>query len=205
MQIIALTGPKGAGKSTIAQFLVEQHGFQRMRFADPVKRMLRAMGLSEEHIDGALKEAPVALLGGKSTRFAMQTLATAWGRKTMTWDIWVNVMRTDILSVVCENPGAKIVVDDLRFPNEELLMRELGAIKWRVRRKDVEASMSVLDKWLARRGLHRRLHVSETYWPDFAVHQEIHNDGSVDALLAAAHKAANSIPVYTLEEVCSCP
>ena len=61
MQIIALTGPKGAGKSTVAQHLVDAHGYHRMRFADPVKRMLRAMGLSVEHIDGALKEMPVAL------------------------------------------------------------------------------------------------------------------------------------------------
>ena len=44
--------------------------------------MLYQLGLGEAHIEGALKEVPCELLGGKTPRYAMQTLGTEWGRDT---------------------------------------------------------------------------------------------------------------------------
>ena len=55
--IIALTGPAGCGKTTVAKQL-EGHGFVRVRFAGPIKAMLRALGLTEAQVDGDEKETP---------------------------------------------------------------------------------------------------------------------------------------------------
>ena len=43
MKLIGLTGFAGSGKSTVAQYLVEQHGFTRLSFAAPLKKMLRTL------------------------------------------------------------------------------------------------------------------------------------------------------------------
>ena len=198
MQIIALVGAKGSGKTTVSRLLVERRGFVRMRFADPLKRMLRAMGLTDTQIDGDLKEVETPLLGGKTPRWAMQSLGTDWGRRLMTDDLWVNVMRTDILASACRSPGVKIVIDDMRFPNEDLLMRELGATKWRVRRREVEPDLTKVDLWLAQRGWHPMLHASEAHWPRIQVDAEIDNNGSLDQLTRTVVRMQPAIPVLTL-------
>lgn len=53
--IIGLTGYKGAGKSTLAQQLVERHGFAVRKIAGPLKDMLRSLHLNEREIAGDLK------------------------------------------------------------------------------------------------------------------------------------------------------
>jgi hypothetical protein len=61
-QIIAFTGLAGSGKSTAAKHLCTRHGFERVRFAGPLKDMMRALGLTEREIEGDRKESPCALL-----------------------------------------------------------------------------------------------------------------------------------------------
>lgn len=52
--IIALVGPLGAGKDTVAKQLVERHGFRRFAFADEIKRQYyAATGHSEEEFKAA--------------------------------------------------------------------------------------------------------------------------------------------------------
>jgi len=122
--IVALTGPAGAGKSTAARYLIERHGYVLVKFAGPLKAMLRALGLTDEHIEGSLKEAPCPLLGGKTPRYAMQTLGTEWGRDLISSDLWVNAWRDFATSVL--DQGGRVVVDDCRFPNEAQRAREMG-------------------------------------------------------------------------------
>ncbi|WP_346927659.1 hypothetical protein, partial [uncultured Arthrobacter sp.] len=43
MQVIGLSGFAGSGKSTVANYLVEEHGFTRLSFAAPLKKMLRTL------------------------------------------------------------------------------------------------------------------------------------------------------------------
>lgn len=57
-KILVLTGEAGAGKSTIARELERLEGFARIRFAGPLKDMVRALGLTEREIEGDLKEQP---------------------------------------------------------------------------------------------------------------------------------------------------
>jgi len=117
--IIGLCGAIGSGKTTVARRLVN-HGWVRHRFADPLKSMLAALGLNESQLDGHLKEEPSKLICGRTPRVAMQTLGTEWGRNEMGPDIWVNAWEHKL-------PGNRnVVADDVRFPNEAKIIKELG-------------------------------------------------------------------------------
>lgn len=73
-KIIAFAGPATVGKSTAAKVLLNR-GFKRLSFADPIRDMLRAIGVPEDKLT-VDKETPVDLLCGKTCRHAMQKLGT---------------------------------------------------------------------------------------------------------------------------------
>lgn len=127
-KLIVLAGAAGAGKSTIAAELVK-HGYQVIKFAAPLKNMLRALGLSEAEIEGDLKEQPCALLGGRTPRHAMQTLGTEWGRGCIGAEVWVSAWKREVDRVLAA--GGRVVVDDCRFQNElaAALVRGGGAVR----------------------------------------------------------------------------
>lgn len=129
--IVAFTGLAGSGKSTAAAYLVERHGFQRVRFAGPLKAMMAALGCTHEQIDGPEKETPCDLLGGGTPRHAMQTLGTEWGRDLITPDLWIRAWQAAVAKVPA---GVPIVVDDCRFPNEADAVRAAGGVIVRIDR-----------------------------------------------------------------------
>ena len=61
MNVIGLTGFAEVGKSTVAGYLVKEHGFTRLSFAAPLKKMLRQlnpiMGASLVSASGAYNRA----------------------------------------------------------------------------------------------------------------------------------------------------
>lgn len=124
-RVVALTGPAGSGKSTAANYLVRHRGYERVKFAGPLKRMVAAMGLSDEHIEGSMKEAALDMLCGKTPRHVMQTLGTEWGRKCIGEDFWVRLWLRDASVRLF---SSRVVVDDCRFPNEAAAVRSLGGI-----------------------------------------------------------------------------
>jgi hypothetical protein len=130
--IIGLCGPAKSGKSLAAQYLANEYGFERVRFAGPLKAMLAALGLSPDEIDGDLKEQPSALLGGQTPRHAMITLGTEWGRQLIDPDLWINAWR---LAVDRLPPGVPVVVEDCRFANEAGEIRLLGGLTVRLDRR----------------------------------------------------------------------
>lgn len=127
--LIAFTGLAGSGKSTAAKYLVEHHGFTRVRFAGPLKDMMRALGLTEAEIEGDRKETPCDLLGGKTPRFAMQTIGTEWGRDIVAQDLWIRAFNASLAKVPA---GVPVVVDDARFPNEADAIVAAGGVLVRI-------------------------------------------------------------------------
>lgn len=129
--LIGFCGPMGAGKTFAAQRLARA-GFECMRFAEPLKRMVLALGLERDDVDGSRKETPSAKLGGRTPRHAMQTLGTEWGRLCMGPEFWVEAWAglADARLAV----GRKIVVDDIRFANEVAAIRARGGLVIRVER-----------------------------------------------------------------------
>jgi hypothetical protein len=130
--LIGFTGRIGAGKSTAARALYNR-GFTRVRFAGPLKAMMACLGLSEEEVDGSLKEEPRDLLCGKTPRYAMQTIGTEWGRQMIGDDIWIRAFKRTVESYGLHIP---LVCDDVRFQNEANAIRELGGVVVRVTRGD---------------------------------------------------------------------
>src|SRR5262245_61605141 len=116
--LIGITGLAGSGKSTLAkQYEVEQNE-KRIPFAQPLKDMLEAMGVPHKHLHGtpAQKAEPLAILGGKSARFALQRLGTEWGRDMISESLWVDAWRQR--AEITLSTGRDVVVDDVRFANE---------------------------------------------------------------------------------------
>lgn len=122
--VIGLCGPEGAGKSTVARLLTEIFEAEIVPFALPLKRMLLSLGIDERHVFGtpADKEEPLEMLGGKSARYAMQTLGSEWARDLICNNLWVNAWR----KAMEHKRGWLIVADDLRFQNEADAIKDLG-------------------------------------------------------------------------------
>jgi hypothetical protein len=161
--LIALTGYAGAGKDTVGEILVEQHGFHRVSFAAALKRM--AMRLDpilevEPDLDTAPYKARLSFIcdmyGGleqakqlPAVRTFLQFLGTEVVRETFGRDAWVQAAR---LPEALAEYG-KVVVTDCRFKNEAAAVASLGGYVVRVVRPGVEAvnghaSEHDLDDWL---------------------------------------------------------
>jgi hypothetical protein len=124
--VIGLCGLAKSGKTTVADYLVTEYGYRRIKFADPLKDMLRALGLTYQEIEGDRKEDSCRLLGGKSPRFAMQTLGTEWGRQMISPTLWVDLWEHRVLD--SRRRQTPVVVDDCRFSNELEVLKRLGGL-----------------------------------------------------------------------------
>jgi hypothetical protein len=80
------------------------------------------------------KDKPLPMFGGKSLRYIMQTLGTAWGRKLISETIWVDAL----VQWAVENGVQKLVVDDVRFDNEYEALKKNGATIVALCRKGVD-------------------------------------------------------------------
>ena len=174
-RIIALVGNAGAGKSTVADYLMREHGYVLIKFAGPLKAMLRAIGLDDEEIEGSRKEQPCDLLCGKTPRHAMVTLGTEWGRDLIGVDFWAGLWQEE--AAMHLNAGHIVVVDDCRFPNEYAAVKEIGGMAWHIVRPD-HAGSSLPG--------HRSEGALADYYGDM---RTILNGGSMAELFMRAHAA----------------
>lgn len=126
IKLIGISGAMGSGKSYSASYLVNEYGYELVKFAGPLKDMLRAIGLTDEHIEGDLKEEPCDLLCGKTPRYAMQTLGTEWGRNILGDDLWGELWRSRVERIIAS--GGKVVTDDVRFSNEAQRIKSMGGL-----------------------------------------------------------------------------
>lgn len=160
--LIGLVGYKGSGKSTVAKYLVHNFGYTRIPFASPLKDMLRVLGLTDDHLYGDLKEEPCDMLLGVTPRHAMQTLGTEWGRLCIHKDIWIDAWKRQVGSCL----SGYVVCDDVRFPNEADIIREMGGRVVRIDRGE-----TISDQ-----------HESERHIRDIRVSETLYNHGSLEDL-----------------------
>ncbi len=133
--IIALGGKAKHGKTTLSRDLQNAircagQTCEITSFATGPKRMLKAFGLTDEQLYGNEKELPTGLLEGHTPRYAMQSLATEWGRQMLYNDIWIDNWERHINTLAVDY----ILVDDLRHLPELQRLRELQAIIFEVYR-----------------------------------------------------------------------
>jgi len=112
--LIGLSGFARAGKDEVARTLVEEKGWTRIAFADPLKQIAKELGW-----DGTKDEAGRRLL---------QSLGVAV-RDHLSPDAWVQAAEDDI-----ERIQGPVVITDVRFPNEVQMIRRRGGKMVRIMR-----------------------------------------------------------------------
>jgi len=165
-RLIGLYSPApGCGKTTVADLLIEH---QRVSFAAPLKEavsnMLHELGLPGFNYAYIDKEA-IVLEVGVSARHMMQTLGTEWGRACIHPDFWVMIARAKTQRIMAD--GRSVVIDDVRFPNEAAMIRDLGGELWRIDRPGVSYDGE---------------HSSEGALEDITPDRVIVNDGTITQL-----------------------
>jgi hypothetical protein len=136
--VIALYAPTSQSGKTEAAKALNEIGFETVKFAGPLKTMVRglfrSMGISEARVErmveGDLKEAVVPGFTTATPRHIMQTLGTDWGREAVEEDLWTNVCIERCRALTAR--GKSVVVDDMRFPNELRGMQSIGATLVRI-------------------------------------------------------------------------
>lgn len=148
--LIGLSGFASSGKSTVAEYLHQVHGFHRLSFAGALKDIAAiTFGWNRERLQGATpedrawREQPdpywTQRMGRPFTpRYALQFLGTEVFRNTLSKNIWIDILVRKIQVLREENPFVDVVVEDTRFANERQALRELGAIFINIRRPEVE-------------------------------------------------------------------
>lgn len=184
--LIGLCGPIGAGKTTVADFLVNEYGFTEITFKQPIIDALLNIfpDLTPEHFsDRSLKETPLAWATTsplawmeKSPRDLAKSLGTEWGRDMVHPDLWVKHAEDSYRKIVeckleCEDGyGKDVVFSDLRFDNEYDMIKRNGGVVIGVVRNSIKVDANLLA------------HKSEQY--AFDVDYTIDNSYSLEYLKA---------------------
>lgn len=182
--LIALCAPhKRNGKTTIAEHLVRQYGYRKVRFTDVLNMMLvdllASFNIPSSEIDRYMlvdKEEIIPEVGCSYRRLAT-TLGTEWGRNLIHKDLWVKAAFVRIRRLLAD--GQSVVIDDLRFVSEyEEVTSKLPATIWRVKRPGHYPNPLVhkIRRWLHWIPL-VGVHLSEGALNDVPVDATIINDG----------------------------
>ena len=142
MTVIGIKGYANSGKDTIAEFLVEEHGYVQMAFADGVRALAHRLDpVVHANDNGAalfLKDV-VDVKGwewAKEHTNAREFLVNlgAGAREIINPYVWVDILRERVM----ELPTAvNVVISDVRYANEARMIRGLGGRIWEVRREGV--------------------------------------------------------------------
>jgi len=168
LNLLGITGHARSGKGTIAAHLVAQ-GWVEHSFGAPLRTFIaeELLGIGLAEFD-AVKEIPQAKLGGKTPRFAMQTLGTEWGREMVWTNLWVEKCMAKVLKELAA--GQRVVLSDVRLDNEALAILNAGGRIIRVHRPGVTIAGSA--------------HSSERGIDPAYIYAELYNRGTRERLVA---------------------
>lgn len=173
--LIGIAGRIGSGKDAVASYLQEEHQYQPVSFAEPLKQSCLAFGFTREQIYGTQEQKlEVNQMWGVTGRKFMQIYATELMRdllpkvlpemrlKRSFWcDLFAHLHREEL------SRGVKKVVSDCRFQDEVDTIEELGGVILRITR-DIDRTGE------------EHQHVSEN--DTLSYHHLIVNDGSLEDL-----------------------
>ena len=171
--IIGLSGYAQVGKDTVANYLIKEHGYRRVAFADPIREALYRLNPKVDIADmsGVYLSAAVDGLGwenvkvdSEDTRRLLQTMGTEVGREMFGQDFWVYQAFKGVSS------EDKVVFTDVRFHNEANHIKSYYGKMWRVNKSD----HGPVNK-----------HLSETSLDSYSFDNLINNDGTKEDLYLA--------------------
>jgi hypothetical protein len=166
--IIGLSGYAQSGKNTVADILVDNHGFIQLAFADAIRAFVYEINPMVACSPTGYLQDLVNLKGWDEAkqepqvRKLLQSTGLA-GRNMIDEYLWVALT----LSQIKDPQDGRYVITDVRFPNEAAALSSQGGQLWRIERPGVEA---VND------------HVSETALDAWVFDETIINDGTIEDL-----------------------
>jgi hypothetical protein len=173
--IVGLSGYARVGKDTVGAFLVAEHGFRRVAFADELRSFLYDLNPLIPILNGGPNRvAPlVDALGWDlakqrdEVRALLQRIGTECVRKRDP-DFWIRTALRDV------DDRDDIVITDVRFPNEARAVLDRCGVMLRIERP-----------------YYRPLneHPSETALDDWSFDAVIANNGSLEDLGRAVERA----------------
>lgn len=137
--IIGMGGRKESGKDTVADFLVEEHGYTKYEMSSVLHDIFMVLDpwvvvdiaeaeVSEFIRPGTYRYSTLCAVIGyveakrfREVRRLLQVLGTDVGRNMISENIWVDVMRHKIL-----NTTGNVVFTGVRYPNELMMLHGLG-------------------------------------------------------------------------------
>jgi len=185
--IIGICGLIGSGKDTVAQYLIDNHNFVKISFADKLKDAVGVMfNWDRELLDGKTDESRAwreqvdqywtAETGRTITpRLVLQEFGTECMREGFFDGIWVSLTKQHILN----NPKTNFVIPDVRFPNEAKMLYEINGEVWRVKRGVDPMWFRIYQDV----GVEPKdVHPSEWAWAHTKFTQTIENNGTLEQL-----------------------
>ena len=172
--IIGFCGQAGAGKDTIADYLIKKYNFEKIPLAKPLKEACSILfDLNEEQLYGSLKETEDE--NWKTTpRIILQYFGTDIFRNDIKKIIpglgdnfWINLFKKKYLNKKKDNKDLRVVVSDIRFKNEIDVVQELGGLVIKIIRTNMDNSDA---------------HESERNIKNLKCDYEIINDGTKEDL-----------------------
>lgn len=171
-QLIAFVACKHAGKTLASQYLCEKYGYTKLSLADPIKYAIKEIfDFTDEQLWGDQKEV-VDEYWGVSPRFVMQMVGTDFFRIQLKEkiprigdNIWVMLLSKRITNGLLNSK--KIVVDDIRFPNEAEMIHKMGGTLVRI----IRSNNNNTDH-----------HISEQIGESITTDKILENNGSIEDL-----------------------
>ena len=209
--IVGVCGFQGSGKDTVADYLVNVHGFRRISFAGTLKDAVSAIfGWDRELLEGRTKEsrdwrekvdkwwANKLNMPHLTPRWVLQYWGTEVARKAFHDNIWIHSVEYK-LSTISDN----VVISDVRFPNEIKSIKDVGGMVIRTHRgPDPEwyHAAEIVNKgptknlsWASNKAFldNYKIHVSETSWIGTDFDAILDNDGTIDDLYSQINQLLN--------------
>lgn len=195
--IIGICGFIGSGKDTVADYLVNFHGFRRESFAGTLKDAVsNIFGWDRTLLEGRTKEArewreQVDIWW--ANRLDIPDLTPRWVLQYWGTEVLRNHFHDDIWIASVENKLRKtkdnIVISDCRFPNEIKSIKVNGGIILRTKRGQEPSWYKLaLEENLYKSEsanielMKLKIHASETSWIGTEFDAVLDNNGSIDEL-----------------------
>ena len=173
---IGLVGYSQSGKDTVADILVKNYGYTRVAFADKIREFLYGLNPMVACSPTGYLQDLVNLVGWDAAkqepqvRRLLQDLGNS-ARKTIDENVWVTLALGNI------DVNKRVVITDVRFENEAMMIKLMGGQLWRVKRVGVGP---VND------------HVSESELEGYKVDQIFVNNGTIEDLEALIKTRMNN-------------
>lgn len=139
--VVGLIGKKYAGKDTVADYLVENYGFVKLAFAEPLKQACECVfGFTNDQLYDSKQKEITDEYWGYSPRVILQIVGTELFRNELpkhlpniSNDIWIRSVERKIENMR-NNGQTRFVITDTRFPNEFDFVNKFGnnASCWKI-------------------------------------------------------------------------